>query len=293
MSSVLHVALDLPIAPYFDYFPGHWALTPGQWVWVPWGQRVRIGLVIAVGKPAQWSPDRIREVLAPVEGLEAIDAWSLSFWQQVADYYHCAIGELLVASLPKALRTVQATSKPLAGPWAAVNKAWQRWQASRPDKPPAVWHRSQLRAQQAEVLDCLIAQPEGFAPSLLHGITGSGKTLVYLSYIRSLIEKNPKAQVLLLVPEIGLTPQLAQTLESALAPSTIAILHSGLADNLRAAVWLAASRGELRLIVGTRSAIFVPLPHLAAIIVDEEHDPSYKQWESVRYQARDLAVWRA
>ncbi|NCY06625.1 MAG: primosomal protein N' [Betaproteobacteria bacterium] len=293
MSSVLHVALDLPIAPYFDYFPGHWALTPGQWVWVPWGQRVRIGLVIAVGKPAQWSPDRIREVLAPVEGLEAIDAWSLSFWQQVADYYHCAIGELLVASLPKALRTVQATSKPLAGPWAAVNKAWQRWQASRPDKPPAVWHRSQLRAQQAEVLDCLIAQPEGFAPSLLHGITGSGKTLVYLSYIMSLIEKNPKAQVLLLVPEIGLTPQLAQTLESALAPSTIAILHSGLADNLRAAVWLAASRGELRLIVGTRSAIFVPLPHLAAIIVDEEHDPSYKQWESVRYQARDLAVWRA
>lgn len=334
MSSVVHVALDLPIAPYFDYYPGDLTLRPGQWVWVPWGQRVRLGLVLAIDRTAQWEPERIKTVLALAEELEAIEHKSLVFWQQVADYYHCAIGELLVASLPKALRTAQVApaqpaqaqatgsrrigntgslpigdtgllpianpvsgrpirAKPTRLPSAAVQKAWHRWQASRPDKPPEAWQRSQLRPQQAAVLDRLIQQGDGFAPTLLHGITGSGKTAVYLSYITTLIDKDPKAQILLLVPEIGLTPQLSQTLESSLAPSSIAMLHSGLADNLRAAVWLAASRGELRLIVGTRSAIFVPMPHLAAIIVDEEHDPSYKQWESVRYQARDLAVWRA
>jgi len=290
MSMLLRVALDLPIAPFFDYFAGPWDLLPGHWVWVPWGSRIRLGLVLAVGEVAQWAPDRIREVHRPAKELMAIDPSHLLFWQQVADYYHCSVGELLVASLPKLLRTESSHQKSLA----AVGKAWRKWQATRSDQAPSACRdHSHLRAQQAQAYQALIGKKSGFEPSLLHGITGSGKTLVYLSYIRHLIEQDPKAQILLLVPEIGLTPQLAQTLESALAPASIAVLHSGLADHLRAAVWMAASRGELRLVVGTRSAIFVPLPYLAAIIVDEEHDPSYKQWESVRYQARDLAVWRA
>jgi len=286
MRTLIQVALDVPIASHFDYFAGEWTLKPGDWVWVPWGKGQRLGLVLAVDTSPHWDLDRIREILAPAQALEPLDKASLSFWQQVADYYHCGLGELLLASLPKLLRTSQT-------PQLTLGKAWQRWMASRPAQAMAPWHRSQLHSQQAEVLDKLSALAKGFAPVLLHGITGSGKTAVYLSYISLLIERDASAQILLLVPEIGLTPQLAKTLESTLPPSSIAILHSGLADNLRAAVWLAASRGELRLIVGTRSAIFVPMPHLAAIIVDEEHDASYKQWESVRYQARDLAVWRA
>jgi len=286
MRTLIQVALDVPIASHFDYFAGEWTLKPGDWVWVPWGKGQRLGLVLAVDTSPHWDLDRIREILAPAQALEPLDKASLSFWQQVADYYHCGLGELLLASLPKLLRTSQT-------PQLTLGKAWQRWMASRPAQAMAPWHRSQLHSQQAEVLDKLSALAKGFAAVLLHGITGSGKTAVYLSYISLLIERDASAQILLLVPEIGLTPQLAKTLESTLPPSSIAILHSGLADNLRAAVWLAASRGELRLIVGTRSAIFVPMPHLAAIIVDEEHDASYKQWESVRYQARDLAVWRA
>ena len=289
MSMPLRVALDLPIAPCFDYFAGPWQVLPGHWVWVPWGQTIRLGLVLAAGEPPQWPSERIREIHRPAQELQAVEVAHLTFWQQVADYYHCSVGELLVAAMPKALRT----EKPPAKALAAVHKAWRIWQSTRSEAQGGVQSPVPLRTQQAQVYEALIARTSGFVPSLIHGITGSGKTLVYLSFIRTLIERDPKAQILLLVPEIGLTPQLAQTLEAALPPSSIAVLHSGLTDNLRAAVWLAAGRGELRLVVGTRSAIFVPMPHLAAIIVDEEHDPSYKQWESVRYQARDLAVWRA
>lgn len=314
MNTVVQVALDLPIAPCFDYFPGTWNLKPGQWVWVPWVQSVRLGLVLRVDAPPQWASDKIREVLSPADAIESLDSRALAFWQQVADYYHCSLGELLLGSMPRALRSKPAAAvatgdspKRTRDPSAAIGKAWRRWQSARSgeiaqasgetSKPagetPKAWDRSQLRPQQAAALASLLAQPAGFSPVLLHGITGSGKTAVYLSYINELLERDPKAQVLLLVPEIGLTPQLAATLESSFAPLSIAVLHSGLSDSLRAAVWLAASRAELRVVVGTRSAIFVPMPQLRALIVDEEHDPSYKQWESVRYQARDLAVWRA
>jgi len=144
-------------------------------------------------------------------------------------------------------------------------------------------------AQQAAV-DAVDARAERFAPHLLYGVTGSGKTAVYLELARRALARG--RQVLLLVPEIGLTPQLLARFAARL-PVTTAVLHSGLTERERLLAWRSAARGEARLIVGTRSAVFVPLAEPGLIVVDEEHDASLKQQEGFRYHGRDLAVVRA
>ncbi len=153
-----------------------------------------------------------------------------------------------------------------------------------------------LTDQQAEALDAIRAA-QGFAPFLLHGVTGSGKTEVYLHALASLLDARPDAQALVLVPEINLTPQFEAAFRArfagALAPDAIVTLHSGLAEGERARNWLAAHTGRARIVLGTRLAVLASLPTLALIVVDEEHEPAYKQQEGLRYSARDLAVWRA
>lgn len=129
-----------------------------------------------------------------------------------------------------------------------------------------------------------------FAGALLHGVTGSGKTAVYLAGMRSVLEAGRSA--ILLVPEIGLTPAVAADLHQVFGDE-VAILHSALSDKERAEQWHRIKRGEARMVVGTRSAVFAPVSDLALIIVDEEHDASYKQEETPRYHARDVAVVRA
>jgi len=129
-----------------------------------------------------------------------------------------------------------------------------------------------------------------FSGTLLHGVTGSGKTAVYLAAMRSVLEAGRCA--ILLVPEIGLTPAVAADLHQIFGDE-VAILHSGLSDRERAEQWHRIKRGEARIVVGTRSAVFAPVADLALIIVDEEHDSSYKQEETPRYHARDVAVMRA
>jgi len=129
-----------------------------------------------------------------------------------------------------------------------------------------------------------------FAAIVVEGITGSGKTEVYLSVIERVIAAG--RQTLVLVPEIGLTPQALRRFRDRL-PGRIAVLHSGLADGERTRAWLEAARGEAAIVLGTRSAIFTPLPNAGIIVVDEEHDASYKQQDGLRYSARDLALVRA
>src|SRR5690606_4872988 len=131
---------------------------------------------------------------------------------------------------------------------------------------------------------------------LVRGVTGSGKTEVYLQAARHVLERGE--QVLFLVPEINLTPQLEQALRARFsvvgdeACDKLAVLHSGLSDGERLESWLRAYSGEARVLLGTRMAVTVPMPDLGLIIVDEEHDASYKQQDGLRYSARDLAVWR-
>ncbi|MCH8248471.1 MAG: primosomal protein N' [Proteobacteria bacterium] len=146
-----------------------------------------------------------------------------------------------------------------------------------------------LNADQERALEILRASDQ-FGVFLLDGVTGSGKTEVYLQRVRNILEQG--RQVLILVPEIGLTPQLVARLTDRLGIEP-ALLHSGLSNNARLAAWRAARSGAARLVVGTRSAIFTPLNKPGLIIVDEEHDHSFKQQEGLRYSARDLAIARA
>jgi primosomal protein N' (replication factor Y) len=146
----------------------------------------------------------------------------------------------------------------------------------------------ELNPEQREAVDAISAI-DGFGSVLLEGVTGSGKTEVYLQAIAHCLERG--RQALVLVPEIGLTPQTLARFRSRLGVEVHA-LHSGLNDTARARVWAAASRGEARVIVGTRSAVFVPLPEAGLIVVDEEHDGSYKQQDGIRYHARDFALVR-
>jgi primosomal protein N' (replication factor Y) len=148
----------------------------------------------------------------------------------------------------------------------------------------------ELTDDQQAVLDSIAARSDGFQPYLLQGVTGSGKTEIYLRLIGQQLEAN--CQSLLLVPEIGLTPQLVSRLKQRFG-DRLALMHSGLTDRERFSAWRDANSGRSKVIVGTRSAIFAPLPSPGLIIVDEEHDPSYKQQEGFRYSARDLAVFRA
>ncbi|QZX95823.1 primosomal protein N' [Pantoea alfalfae] len=150
--------------------------------------------------------------------------------------------------------------------------------------------RLRLNTDQAMAVGAIRADDEHYAAWLLAGITGSGKTEVYLSVLENVLARGKQA--LVLVPEIGLTPQtIARFRERFDAP--IDVLHSALNDSERLAVWLRARRGETAIVIGTRSALFTPLARPGVIIIDEEHDSSYKQQEGWRYQARDLAVFRA
>jgi len=143
---------------------------------------------------------------------------------------------------------------------------------------------------QAKVIDAITASFGRYAAHLLYGVTGSGKTEVYLRVIADCIARG--GQALVLVPEIALTPQLVDRFRRRF-DAGIAVLHSALTGTERRAAWRAAYGGRARIVIGTRSAVFTALPRLVLIVVDEEHDASYKQHEGFRYSARDLAVWRA
>jgi primosomal protein N' (replication factor Y) len=148
-----------------------------------------------------------------------------------------------------------------------------------------------LNEEQRAAVDAILAASGTFAPLLLQGVTGSGKTEVYLAAAAATVEGG--GQVLMLAPEINLTPQLRARVADALPRARTVTLHSGLAEGARRANWEAAASGRADIVLGTRLAVFAPLPRLALVVVDEEHDASFKQHDGVRYHARDAAVWRA
>ncbi|WP_079417600.1 primosomal protein N' [Thiomonas intermedia] len=149
----------------------------------------------------------------------------------------------------------------------------------------------ELHPEQAQALQAIAAR-DGFAPFLLFGVTGSGKTEVYLHAAAQVLQREPGAQVLILTPEINLTPQLVGRFEQRFGAARLAVLHSGLSEGQRLRHWLAAHTGQARIVLGTRLAALASMPALRLIVVDEEHDASYKQQEGARYSARDLALWR-
>ena len=148
----------------------------------------------------------------------------------------------------------------------------------------------ELTPEQDAAVSAIVAAHGRFAPFVLHGVTGSGKTEVYLRAIAEVVARGEQA--LVLVPEISLTPQLVARF-AARFPGPLAVLHSGLTDTDRLQAWRAARAGSAPVVIGTRSAVFAPLARPGLIVIDEEHDASYKQQDGFRYSARDLALARA
>ena len=263
-------------------------LAPGTLVRVPLGQRESLGLVwhALAPDPSDHAADKTR-VLRPVtevlDGLPPLSAHWLQLVAFAAHYYQRALGEFALACLPPQLREVSQAQ--------LARKLKKRGQTQgtpgqASPTPPT------LTPEQAQVLDSL---DQHTGPFVLHGNTGSGKTEVYLRRAAEVLARDPSAQVLMLVPEINLTPQLEERVRqrfAALGHEAIVSMHSGMTPAQRLNSWLSAHTGQARLVLGTRMAVLASIPHLQLIVVDEEHDPSYKQQEGARYSARDLAVYR-
>ena len=160
----------------------------------------------------------------------------------------------------------------------------QHFPSNRPEK-------INLTPEQKQISSALCSALNGFSTHLLEGVTGSGKTEIYFSVIEQILAQ-PDGQTLILVPEIGLTPQLLTRLQNYFC-TPIGLLHSNLSENQRAKTWKKIIQGNLRIVLGTRLAVFTPMPNLKLIIVDEEHDASLKQQEGFLYHARDVAIYRA
>jgi len=260
-------------------------LAPGTLVRVPLGRRVVTGVVWqsggAEGSGQDIAPAELKSVVEVLDGLPPLpDAWR-QLVKFASAYYHRSLGEMALMVLPPELRQLDAVQ------WGRrqkrLDKALQPLEAAPASPLPL------LTEQQATVLDQL-AQP-GDKPFLLWGSTGSGKTEVYLRQAQRALDAG--RQVLMMVPEINLTPQLEARVAERFAGRRIVSLHSGLTPAQRLRNWLMAHYGHADLILGTRLSVFTPLPRLGLIVVDEEHDPSYKQQDGARYSARDLAVYRA
>ena len=253
-------------------------LQPGQLVRVPLGQRDVLGVVWSVSTTApDLPPSSVRDVTSVLQGLAPLaDAWR-QLVQFSAQYYQRSLGEVALSALPPQLRDL--SSEQLARRLKKQNT--ERTVHNTPG-PALSDEQSAVLAQMAT----------GTGPFLLFGSTGSGKTEVYLQAVERMLAADPQAQALLMVPEINLTPQLEERVQSRFGTDAVVSMHSGMTPAQRLKGWLAAHAGQARIVLGTRMAIFASMPHLKLIVVDEEHDPSYKQQEGARYSARDLAVYR-
>jgi primosomal protein N' (replication factor Y) len=282
------IVIDLPVHQPLTYRldEASEAGRPGSCCVVQVGRREAIGLCVGRSEEAPLAEDKIRPVKRWLGDVAPLDDHWLAFTRFAAEYYQHPWGQVAVAALPPFLR------KPPGPRWASsVRRLRSAGSAGGAAAPPAA-AIPELNAEQRTAVDAISAQ-EGFVPTLLHGVTGSGKTEVYLTAIERLLAQDPQAQALLLVPEIGLTPQLQSRLQARFAGQPIVCLHSGLPAAERSAAWLAAHEGRARIVLGTRLAVFASLPRLRLLVVDEEHDTSYKAGDGVRYSARDLAVKRA
>ena len=290
----VQVVLDKPLAQGFDYIWNSQKLGSdpliGQIVAVPFGNSINVGVVVKVNAHSEIDPSKLKAVLG-LAPLPPLDSALLSLMNFASQYYIHSLGETIIPSIPQMWRKPERWEKlRLAKP--SINmKSNQGDLANDSEKLIGV---GQLNPEQKSALDMLLQKKDSgaFRAILLQGQTGSGKTAVFLNWLASVLqEKN--SQALLLVPEINLTPQLERRIRAYFPDKKIALLHSGVSEKQRGISWHEAMIGEAQIILGTRLAVLTPMPNLRAIVVDEEHDPSYKQQEGTRYSARDLAIWRA
>src|SRR2546430_2080332 len=276
--SYAKVALNVPLAKLFEY-----ALTEtaqplaGDRVVVPFGSRQQIGVVVEISASSELPAGRMKSIAAVRADAPRLPPDWLELMRFLAGYYQRPLGETIIGALPPRLRSVKPLPrKALSSP----QTAGARFVADH-----------KLTTDQEKAVERVTAALGKFESFLLHGVTGSGKTEVYLHLIARVLERG--AQALVLVPEISLTPQLESRFRHTFPDANVAVMHSGLEDIARTRAWLDAARGDAGIVLGTRLGVLAPMPKLALVVVDEEHDASFKQQEGLRYSARDAAVYRA
>ncbi|HWJ01289.1 MAG TPA: primosomal protein N' [Burkholderiales bacterium] len=273
------MAVGVPLARLFEYaLPDGLSVQVGDRVVVPLGARQQIGVVLETQAESALPAERMKPIAAVRDDAPRLSAEWLELMRFLSSYYQRPLGETIVSALPPRLRSVKPLPrKALVPPKEAL--------------PARFVPTHELRAEQRDAMQRIARSSGQFEAFLLHGVTGSGKTEVYLHLIAGVIERG--GQALVLVPEISLTPQLEERFRHAFPEATLAVMHSGLEDIARTTAWLQAARGEAAIVLGTRLALLAPLPKLGLVVVDEEHDPSFKQQEGLRYSARDAAVYLA
>jgi primosomal protein N' (replication factor Y) len=250
----------------------------GHRVIVPLRQREVVGIVTAIHEVSTLDASKLKKVLRVLDAQALFDSTMLALMAFVRDYYHVSAGDAFYTALPSLL----AKGKDL-------------FQASHKAKSlPAILVQPQtqvlLNAEQEQCVADIAGDLTEFSVHLLEGVTGSGKTEVYLELVQKVLDQG--RSVLVLVPEIGLTPQTLKRFQARFGASVVAY-HSGLTETAKRNVWRQALLGEVKLVIGTRSAVFLPLQNLGLLIIDEEHDTSYKQSVGVTYSAKSIAIKRA
>jgi primosomal protein N' (replication factor Y) (superfamily II helicase) len=272
---VLRVALDLPLHRLFDYLvENSSAADLGLRVRVPFGRGEKLGVIVDVVDESDWPVGQLKAAGEILRDVPQLPADFIRLCEFASAYYQAALGEVLLQALPAGLKRIDPPAR-------------RNGRAVRQPEAIAAPHLTDEQAVAVEAVD----PSAGFAAHLLHGVTGSGKTEVYLRLIERALAAGK--QVLLLVPEINLTPQLEGRVRARFPDTGVVSLHSELAEAARERNWRAAFAGEANIVLGTRLAIFTPMPRLGLIVIDEEHDPSFKQQDGMRYSARDVAVFRA
>ena len=276
------MALPVPLCRLYDYVIGEQfsqvEFVPGMRVSVPFGRRKeQVGMALAVAERTRVPAHRLKSINNVIDQQPLFSPHHFELLRWAADYYHYPLGETLFSTLPALLRQGKGA---VAQDRADTAAAAQDGIASR---------GFDLNPQQVQAINAITASTDAHSTHVLQGITGSGKTEVYIEAVRRVTEQG--RQALILVPEIGLTTQFIERLKQRL-PVNILVQHSALSDTQRLRNWLAARNGEVSVIIGTRSAVWTPLKAPGLYVVDEEHDPSYKQDSGFRYSARDIAVVR-
>jgi primosomal protein N' (replication factor Y) len=291
---VVQVVIDKPLAQGFDYLWDAEKLGKfpeiGNVVEVSFARSKTIGIVIKVSNHSDYDLAKLKfiERLAP---LPAFDPALLRLMNFASQYYIHALGETILPVIPQMWKKAEDWEKIPEKLGSAEKKSKKKIEVV----PEGLITLDQLNTEQRKALQQLLAdvtKENQFRAILLQGQTGSGKTAVFLNWLASILD-DESAQVLLLVPEINLTPQLERRVRAYFPDKKMAVLHSGVSEKKRGVAWYEAMTGKAQIILGTRLAALTPIPNLRAIVVDEEHDPSYKQQDGTRYSARDLAIWRA
>ncbi len=268
------IAVGLPLRQSFTY-KSKVAIKKGTRVVVPFGKKSIVGIVVKkISNPN--SLKGLKEIISIADNHTCFDKSIFNTILWASEYYHHPIGEVFFSFMPTLLR--KKNDKIIS----SSSKA-SEYKLNAKDK------RFELTKEQNVNLSKL-NKIEGFNPSLIYGVTGSGKTEIYLQLAEKFIKKNKS--ILVLVPEINLIPQLVKRFEDRFS-GEIGIYHSRQTPNQRLKVWLKSKFGEIKIVIGTRSSVLMPLKNLGAIIIDEEHDHSYKQAEGFKFSGKDLAIKRA